>query len=731
MKKYRNSAERSVTRMGKWTMFSLLSVFLLAWSLNTGNEDVNRDQRVKQAVKPVIQHQDTETNLGIAPLKSVVKKKMDPRTKAYREARRAGDIERMRELEARMRSTRVPAGEAAGAPVTPTTRSVGHPGEPPTMSSAAPPSQFSPTDWGTDIHVRGPNTTFRESYPAMATASDGTIFIVWENVGQSGINDYLQLYYSTDGGSSWSSFGYIDNSSYNLSQPSLAVGEGTQDLLVIAYIVDDGSTPHVEVATTPLTSFSTTIVTLPYYAFWESYAKPNVWTDSYEWSSWYIYLTAEAAFDAAANNYNVVFWRSTDFGATYTDPAQVPLGNTDADGWRDPDGTYGTTANNIFIATFNSTDNYLYTLISQDYGNSWSDTVQIREVSPLPSHPVDPDMEAATSFDNVMLTCTKSFSGNDNIGQTYSTDGGYSWTTLFSLEGYTTDNEFAAELTANEGGASWHLAFTSQSWWVLYSTRPQDLSAFWQAQPDTVNDINWASASYSKKAITSNWSSDEAGIAWADYREGAPDYDIFFDRSQPLTLYKGPASGSIAGGASQNTGNFTSLRTGGIDADRVKGKYIPLRETPPASNPPDMVAPLAPEGSNEVDDPAGPEAAPNLIIDFPGIPDDPNSAGYSFIPPDPIGAAGPSHLMACTNTDFAIFDKSGNKLKEIDATLWFENVLPGLDPALVEPFGAAYDPQIVYDHFEDRWVMIYIADNNVDQSYLLLSVSDDSNPLGV
>ena len=261
----------------------------------------------------------------------------------------------------------------------------------------------------------------------------------------------------------------------------------------------------------------------------------------------------------------------------------------------------------------------------------------------------------------------------------------------------------------------------------------QDLSTFWQPTPDIVDDAQYASHAYTKKAITSNWGSDEAGIAWSDYRDPTTgDYDIYFDRSGgAATLYQGPASGSIAGGLFENTNNFTDLHEGGAASNELMQKIIRFRETMLAPDPANMTPAAGPVGSNEIDDQSVTDAAPTLLNDFFGIPDDQNSAGYSFIPPDPTCAAGPNHIMAATNTDFAIFDKAGNKLKEIDATQWFENVLPGLDPALVEPFGAAYDPQIVYDHFEDRWVMLYIADDNTSQSYLLLSVSDDWDPNGV
>ncbi|MFQ5583707.1 MAG: sialidase family protein, partial [Calditrichia bacterium] len=843
----------------KWILFCSLTLFLFGWSQNLPNADT-RSESTRKKIQQELKYEDCESQMGVQLYPRAQKKALDPLSKAYREARERDDTQKMRELESQFPRPSLDSGESRGQVTNRISTTRGYPGE--AVEGGMP---GNPADWGTDIHIRSSNTTFRESHPAMATASDGTIYVVWENFGQSGFNGYLQIYYSTDGGDTWTAYGWIDNASYDIMEPSLAIGEGGQDLLVIAYVVQD-AVPYIEVMTTPLvsgTGWSPTFTVPPYLSFWESYTKPNVWTDSYDWSTWYIYLTAEAAFNSASSNYNVVFWRSLDYGATWGTSHQVPLGNTDPDAWRDPDGTYGTTANNLYIGCFNGSDSTLYTLISQDYGNSWSDTVAIYTLPTLPVNPVDPDIEAAANYDNIQLCCTKSFSGNDNVGQTYSSDGGYTWTYLYSLEGYTSVNEFAAELTANEGGASWHVAYTTQDWWVYYSTRLQDLSNFWQLTPEQVNDIDWASAAYTKKAITSNWASDEAGIAWADFRDGSPDYDIYFDRSgavsndecatatvipgppytdnvnttlatpnpsdpvlscggggggntvwyvytpasstwvsantfgsdydtvlglftgscgslveescnddavglqseiiweaqagvtyyilvaeygggsgggnlvfnldpaTPPALYQGPATGNITGGAFENTNNFPIAPKTKVDAGKLREKLIRFRETSLAPDTKYLPEATAPRGSNEIDDQSATDAAPTLLADFFGIPDDQNSAGYSFIPPDPTCAAGPNHIMAATNTDFAIFDKAGNKLKEIDATQWFENVLPGLDPGYTEPFGVAYDPQIIYDHFEDRWVMIYIADDNTSQSYLLLSVSDDWDPNGV
>ncbi|MFZ0391712.1 MAG: T9SS type A sorting domain-containing protein [Calditrichia bacterium] len=695
--------------------WSILLCGIVAWAVSGDPDD--RQSLKKNTGKN--QTNFTEDVESFASPQNIPARKItppDPLSQAIKEARQRGDEAAIRELEKQIVKPDLQQGDAAGPLTHRKSNTKGFPGEPFGQMEAEPGAPAGVTDWGTDIHVRGVNTNFQESYPALATASNGDIYCAWENVNSTSAHDYIQIYRSTDDGQNWTAYGFINNSSFDLSQPSLAIGEGGQDLLVVAYVVND-AVPYIEVATSPLgSSASFTSITPPYYNFWTGYSKPNVWTDSYDYSGWYIYLTAEAHV-GGTTNYNIVFWRSTDFGSSYTDPAGVPLGNSDPYTWQDPDGTYGTTGNDIFIAAFNATDNYLYVIKSTDYGGSWSDTVQVREVNPLPTHAVDPDIEAAVNEDNIMLTCTKSFNSSDNIGHTYSTDAGNTWSSLFSLEGYTSTNEFAVELTANEGGGNWHLVYTTQDWWVKYSTRPQDLSAFWQPVPDVVNDVDYGSAGFTKKGITSNWATDIAGAAWSDYRDGSPDYDIYFDISEPPTLYKGPAAGSIPGGVCINTNSL---------ADADQSPEIPAN-TKLVNRPYDRklksgqssVEPAAPVGANEMEDPAAntPSAdAPTLVNNFQG-------PQYDFAyPPDPIMAVGPDHVVGLVNSQIEFYTKNGTLQKSIDAGAFFNAVVPGSFPC---------DPQIVYDHYTGRFVMIFIACGSGDPVRLLLAVSDDSNPNGV
>jgi len=183
-------------------------------------------------------------------------------------------------------------------------------------------------------------------------------------------------------------------------------------------------------------------------------------------------------------------------------------------------------------------------------------------------------------------------------------------------------------------------------------------------------------------------------------------------------VFQGPAQGTSAPGMQALTTAFPAAPA------QVQRSYErpPPHTVPLLPDPASMMRPLAPVGFNEQDDPAGllppvpGTMAPTVITDFPGI------TMTSSVPPDPIIAAGPNHLMPLVNRDFAIFDKTGNNLKQIHAPDWFAAVAPGNN---------AFDPKVVYDHFDDRWVMVWLAVNTSNQtSNILVSVSDDSDPNG-
>ena len=102
------------------------------------------------------------------------------------------------------------------------------------------------------------------------------------------------------------------------------------------------------------------------------------------------------------------------------------------------------------------------------------------------------------------------------------------------------------------------------------------------------------------------------------------------------------------------------------------------------------------------------------------------NGGFRFIPPDPIGAAGKSRVIAVVNTMIESRTKGG--------TLKWRDSLNGFFAPLA-PTTFTFDPKIVYDHYEDRFVVVTlevvfgvasIDPGNV--SRLLLAVSKDGKP---
>jgi FlgD Ig-like domain len=93
------------------------------------------------------------------------------------------------------------------------------------------------------------------------------------------------------------------------------------------------------------------------------------------------------------------------------------------------------------------------------------------------------------------------------------------------------------------------------------------------------------------------------------------------------------------------------------------------------------------------------------------------------IPPDPHTALGPNHMIAMVNGVFVIYDREGNVLKSIGDAAWVAQVIN---------HPVVSDPQVIYDHFEGRWVMLWLTVNDAAlQSSLTICYSDDENPLGI
>lgn len=196
---------------------------------------------------------------------------------------------------------------------------------------------------------------------------------------------------------------------------------------------------------------------------------------------------------------------------------------------------------------------------------------------------------------------------------------------------------------------------------------------------------------------------------------------FIFSMSLSAQSYVGPVQGSVATGYVVNTNSFAKTST----VNEPKERYTRNKE--PMSYDYEHVdfgvEPLRWEDIYQTDESTlGTEVNDSLssiiLKGFDGIP-----MGNS-IPPDPYIAAGPNHIMLTVNTSFAIYDKLGNHLKTIPASNWYNST--GI--AANSPF----DPKVLYDHYAERWIMVWLNTDDASQtSYFLVSISDDSDPIGV
>ncbi|MBU1675252.1 hypothetical protein KKA85_05675, partial [bacterium] len=86
-----------------------------------------------------------------------------------------------------------------------------------------------PLKWGGDVLVSQPD--WSSGYQAMACRSDGTFYVVVDDLNAN----FLDLYDSADGGATWNYLYSLSSSLGDLYFPSLAIGEGLHDRLLIAY----------------------------------------------------------------------------------------------------------------------------------------------------------------------------------------------------------------------------------------------------------------------------------------------------------------------------------------------------------------------------------------------------------------------------------------------------------------------------------------------------------------
>ncbi len=120
-------------------------------------------------------------------------------------------------------------------------------------------------------------------------------------------------------------------------------------------------------------------------------------------------------------------------------------------------------------------------------------------------------------------------------------------------------------------------------------------------------------------------------------------------------------------------------------------------------------------------------------LDF--VADGSYNGGYYHIPPDPIGAAGPSHVVCVVNTSIEWYTKAGvlagGKRLGKNATTVTGSFFESLSP-----LNGTFDPKVIYDQYASRFLVVTLEQTDTsdgdpdDTSRILVAVSATSDPSG-
>nr|HPN37815.1 hypothetical protein [Melioribacteraceae bacterium] len=200
-------------------------------------------------------------------------------------------------------------------------------------------------------------------------------------------------------------------------------------------------------------------------------------------------------------------------------------------------------------------------------------------------------------------------------------------------------------------------------------------------------------------------------------------YSLFFVfllaiSSNAQIVYQGPVTGTTSAGVILNTNNFLTQSNERPYRFRMFANQN-IADIESSNLEYDATAP---EGSNLFLSPQfkGKSLTPDNIIVFTSVKGIPQG---NSIPPDPYLAVGPNHIIQTVNTQFRITDKYGRNPQTITGDTWYKNIYPQ---------ASVFDPKISYDHFDNRWIMVWLHQNDASsEGVYLLSVSDDSDPNGI
>jgi len=105
--------------------------------------------------------------------------------------------------------------------------------------------------------------------------------------------------------------------------------------------------------------------------------------------------------------------------------------------------------------------------------------------------------------------------------------------------------------------------------------------------------------------------------------------------------------------------------------------------------------------------PQAPQSSPSTHVDFQGLTD--NNVAF---PPDTMGAVGTNHVVTILNTQVRIQSRTGTTLQTMTlANFW--------NSTNIGSFTEVFDPQIVYDPYNNCWIACAVVEHDSSNSSAL------------
>ncbi|RKZ34302.1 hypothetical protein DRQ33_02460, partial [bacterium] len=368
----------------------------------------------------------------------------------------------------------------------------------------------------TDQYIAG--SLNYEGEPAIAVASDNTIFSAFISSSDTIPYKFIMVVKSTDGGETWNPLIAITNPYYDLQYPQIAIGEGTQDWVFLSY---NTSGNDVQVARFSFTGAGGETHSVDESSFaGKRRAKIITDNDSY----YYVYV---AYIRSSLIDTDVHLSRSTDFGLTWSPVDFTGEGQEYCDIAYLEDGKLA-----VVTQTSTGETGAIWASISADYGATWSSGENIASSGALP--------RIAAYNEQVMVVYTYKYSDSDHdIKYVYSTDYGETWENGSATYAFW-DEKYS---TISAGENSFMVSYWEQGK-IKFKSFPY--GEYWGSATD-VSDESTAEETFPTIAVSYEAPGGCPIIAWENVFTSS-DHDVKFDKNccEDLTanLYAFPTSGT-------------------------------------------------------------------------------------------------------------------------------------------------------------------------------------------